>query len=72
MLVVFCAVSSFLATRRPPGPLDRQAGQATSEYALVLLGAATVALMLLAWATKSGAIGRLFDAVFDSLSGKVR
>ena len=49
----------------------QQRGQATAEYALVLLAAATVALILLAWATKSGKIGDLFDAVFDSLIGKV-
>jgi Flp pilus assembly pilin Flp len=42
-------------------------GQATAEYALVLLGAAAVALMLAAWAAKSGAIGKLFDAVVGQL-----
>ena len=44
-----------------------QAGQATAEYALVLLGAAAIALLLAAWAARSGAIGRLFDAVVDQL-----
>ncbi len=72
MLSTYCAVSAFLVTRRHLVATHGEAGQATSEYALVLLGAATVALMLLAWATKSGAIGRLFDAVFDSLSEEVR
>lgn len=48
----------------------RQGGQATAEYALVLLGAAAVALLLAAWAAKSGKIGRLFDAVVDQLIGK--
>jgi hypothetical protein len=48
-----------------------EAGQATAEYALVLLGAAAIALLLAAWAAKSGAIGRLFDAVVDQLIGKV-
>lgn len=47
-------------------------GQATAEYALVLLGAATIALLLLAWATGSGKIGELFDAVFDHLMGQIR
>ena len=51
--------------------VPRQAGQATAEYALVLLGAAAVALMLTAWAAKSGAISRLFDAVVDQLIHKV-
>jgi len=43
------------------------AGQTTAEYALVLLGAAAIALLLAAWAARSGAIGRLFDAVVDQL-----
>ena len=46
------------------------AGQATAEYALVLLGAAAIALMLAAWAAKSGKIGELFDAVVDQLIDK--
>ncbi|MGN6695570.1 MAG: DUF4244 domain-containing protein, partial [Aquihabitans sp.] len=46
-------------------------GQATAEYALVLLGAAAIALLLAAWAAKSGAIGKLFDAVVDQLISKV-
>jgi len=49
-------------------------GQATTEYALVLLGAALVALMLIAWATAGGGagkIGRLFDRVMDAVLDKV-
>lgn len=46
-------------------------GQATAEYALVLLGAAAIALLLAAWAAKSGKIGQLFDAVVDQLIGEV-
>ena len=47
-------------------------GQTTAEYALVLLGAAGIALLLVAWATKSGAVGKLFDAVVNDIIGKVR
>ncbi len=50
----------------------RQGGQATAEYALVLLGVATVALLLAAWAAKSGKIGQLFDSVIDQLISKTR
>jgi hypothetical protein len=50
--------------------LRHDAGQATAEYALVLLGAAAVALMLTAWAARSGAIGDLFDAIVDQLIAK--
>jgi hypothetical protein len=49
----------------------RQCGQATTEYALVLLGAAAVALLLVAWATRTGAFGSLLDAVMDSIRKKV-
>lgn len=48
-----------------------QRGQATAEYALVLLGAAAVALLLVAWATNSEAIGRFFDAVVAQLQKKL-
>ena len=57
----------------PARPAARrgQSGQATTEYALVLLAAAAVALLLIAWATRTGAIGDLFDAVLDNIKHKV-
>jgi Flp pilus assembly pilin Flp len=50
----------------------RERGQATAEYSLVLLAAAAIALVLIAWATKSGKLTRLFDAVLDQLIGKAK
>lgn len=47
-------------------------GQATAEYALVLLGVAAIALLLAAWAARSGKLAELFDAVIDQLIGKAR
>ena len=50
------------------------AGQATTEYALVLLGAALVALLLVGWATAGGGagkIGQLLDRVIDSVIDRV-
>jgi Flp pilus assembly pilin Flp len=50
-------------------------GQATTEYALVLLGAALVALLLVAWATAGGGagkIGELLNRVLDAVISKVR
>ena len=38
-------------------------GQSTVEYALLLLGAAAIALVLVAWVTTTDLIGRLFDTV---------
>lgn len=45
-------------------------GQATTEYALVLLGAAVIALLVIAWATDGGGAGRigeLFDSVLTNV-----
>lgn len=52
--------------------LGSDRGQTTAEYALVMLGAAGVAMLLLGWATKSGAIGKLFDLVLDGIVGRVK
>lgn len=44
-----------------------EAGQTTAEYALVILGAAAVATLLITWATRSHAVGRLFDTVIGKV-----
>lgn len=59
--------SSSPATSDP----SRDGGQATSEYALVMLAAALIALLAVAWATGGGGagkIGQLFDRVVDSVT----
>jgi Flp pilus assembly pilin Flp len=38
-------------------------GQATAEYALVMVAAATVALALILWATNTSVLPDLFEAV---------
>ena len=63
----------------PPTSAPRRArghdrGQATTEYALVLLAAALVGLMVVAWATAGGGaqrIGRLFNGVIDAVIDKI-
>lgn len=58
-------------SRRPAG---RDRGQATTEYALVLLAAALVGVLVIGWATSGGgaaAIGRLFDAAIDAVIDQV-
>ena len=51
--------------------LRDESAQTTAEYALVLLGAAAIAMLLVAWASQTGAIGSFFDAVMESLTGMV-
>jgi Protein of unknown function (DUF4244) len=48
-------------------PDHPEAGQTTAEYALVILGAAAVAALLIAWAGKSHAIAKLFDEVIGKV-----
>lgn len=48
--------------------LRREAGQTTAEYALVILAAAAVAVVLIAWARSSGKLPALFDTVVDNVS----
>lgn len=58
--------------RRPRWADDR--GQATTEYALVLLAGALVALLVIAWATAGGGaakVAQLFDRVIDSVLSNV-
>lgn len=68
--VARATVRRFVASFRSHRLIRQDVGQATAEYALVLLGAAAVALMLTAWAARSGAIGDLFDAIVDQLIAK--
>lgn len=51
--------------------LRADGGQATAEYALVMLAAAALAGGVLAWVVSSDAVGRLMDAVLDSVIGQV-
>jgi Flp pilus assembly pilin Flp len=48
--------------------ITEESGQATAEYALVVVAAAAIAAALIVWATNSGALGALFDAVIDRVT----
>jgi len=49
--------------------LTREAGQTTAEYALVILAAAAVAVVLIAWARSSGKLPAFFDSIIDQVAG---
>jgi hypothetical protein len=58
----------------PAARVVRDRGQATTEYALVLLAAALVGLLVVGWATSGGgaaAVSKLFERVIDSAIEKV-
>lgn len=61
--------SSTKSLPQPPAdhPCTADAGQATVEYALVLLAAAAIAVLVITWATTTGRVGELFDRVFDNV-----
>ena len=65
LLRLLTNLHTLLAQRRS----DR--GQATAEYALILLGAAAVAMLLVSWVTKTNRIANLLDAVFRHITGLV-
>jgi hypothetical protein len=76
MLVPFVLLQSWLVAgahaTRSRGRSDRlagDAGQTTAEYALVLIGAAAIAVLLLTWATKTDLIGKLFGWVMQRVMG---
>ena len=60
--------------RDQTSPRARDRGQATTEYALVLLAAALVGLLVVGWATSGGgaaAVSKLFERVIDSVIDRV-
>jgi hypothetical protein len=75
MLHLVVAIQVAVISRSKVLTLPRRArgdeGQATAEYALVLLGAAAVALVFAAWAMKSGKVAALLDAVMDKILSKL-
>ena len=48
-----------------------QSGQTTAEYALVLIAAAAIAGLVLAWATKTHAVSGLFDKIVNRITNMV-
>lgn len=48
-----------------------EAGQTTAEYALVLLAAAAVAVVLYTWVTKSPALVQFFDSIISKIAGLI-
>ena len=65
----FAATRLAGAIRASSTTLARQEGQTTAEYALVILAAAAVAVVLIAWARSSGKLPAFFDHIIDQVTG---
>jgi len=70
--LVSLQVFALATTDRIRRRLADDRGQSTAEYALVLLGAAGVALLLVAWATKTDKVTKLLNAVLDNVLGDAK
>lgn len=75
MLQLYIRLRAYLTTHVVPalGILQRRAGdgeqgQTTAEYALVILAAAAVAIVLIAWARSSGKLPAFFDQIIDDIT----
>ena len=72
MLAVICAAQAALLAGLAALRRHRlgDGGQSTAEYALVLLGAAAIAVLVISWATDTNLIGKLFDFVIGKVIGR--
>lgn len=60
-----------LGLARPPR-LTAERGQASVEYALVLLGAGILASLLIAWAARTKLLDEVLDYVMTLIKGKAQ
>jgi Flp pilus assembly pilin Flp len=58
------------ANRRADPTSER--GQTTAEYALVILAAAAIAVVLIAWARSSGKLPAFFDKIIDDITNSAQ
>ena len=61
-----------IALLGPTGAFAEEAGQTSAEYALVLLGAASVALLIALWAKETDKVGKLLDTIFETITKLVK
>lgn len=57
--------------RLRPASIPGDAGQTTAEYALVLLGAAAIAMLIVTWASHSDFVGTLMGFIVDKIKGAI-
>ena len=70
-MLLLLYVRARLALSHPFRSRSDDAGQTTAEYALVLVGVAAIALLVVAWASDTNKVGRLLDGVLDSILDRI-
>jgi Flp pilus assembly pilin Flp len=63
-----CSLGALRVVAYGQSMLSREEGQTTAEYALVILAAAAVAVVLIAWAKSSGKLPAFFDKIIDDIT----
>ena len=66
MLLSWYVRARYVRTR---SRLSDEVGQTTAEYALVIMAAAAVAVVLIVWARSSGKLPAFFDSIIDQVAG---
>jgi Flp pilus assembly pilin Flp len=76
LLSFFVRLHAWLTARTTPAtrPPDQrnERGQTTAEYALVILAAAAIAIVLIAWARSSGKLPAFFDKIIDDIANSAQ
>jgi hypothetical protein len=69
ILPLLCSIHLLLRrrVRAAMSTMAGEAGQTSAEYALVLLGAAMVAMLVVAWARSTGKVGDLLDGIVEDI-----
>ena len=70
-LVFHEKVGAVMLATAAGGRTSDERGQTTAEYALVILAAAAIAIVLIAWARSSGKLPAFFDHIVDQLTNSV-
>jgi len=66
---IHALVDACLRPRRAgSGRFRDEKGQTTAEYALVILAAAAIAIVLITWARSSGKLPAFFDHIIDTIT----
>jgi hypothetical protein len=71
MLRIVVLLQSVAFGRLSPDRRHGDSGQTLPEYALVIVGAAALATLLLTWVSNTDMLGSLLDSVIENVIGRI-